>query len=110
MDYVTPEICDIKHDQLMKAIAENTHETRAIAKLLRGNGVAGLVERTSLVEQRITRIETAIERTTHRVWSLVVKVLPYIISLGAIGTAVAAIQSSQLPVQPDPYPAQHSTQ
>ena len=36
MEYVSPEVCDLKHDQLMTALIENTREVKEIAKLLRG--------------------------------------------------------------------------
>jgi len=108
-EFVTPDICDLKHEQLMRAIEENTMETKAIAKLLRGNGAIGIIERTSLIEQRVKGLEQVIERTSTRAWALVMKVLPYVISLGAIGTAVAAIQSSPQSLQPIPGPVQHTT-
>ncbi len=108
-EYISAEICDLKHDQLMSALAENTRETKEIAKLLRGNGTTGLVERTSLVEQRVKAIEILLDRTSNRVWALVVRILPYIISLGAIGTAVAAIQSDAQPVPRETNQTQHTT-
>lgn len=109
MEYVSPEVCDLKHDRIMAALIENTREVKEIAKLLRGNGTTGLVERTSLVEQRVKLIETLLDKTSNRVWALIVRVLPYIISLGAIGTAVAAIQSDAQPAPRETSQTQHTT-